>query len=226
MAVYAFSDINWNLKIWEKIKKYIQPNDVCYILGDLIGQGENSYIIAKEALQDSRFVYLLGDKEQQFINGATCDNIEVYIFAIANSIENCFVQWEADGSSSDFIEKLKHLEPRVCYNNANGYKLFMSHYGWNINEEGLNLNISNNNGNLGNLFHVNEKTISIIPDNVIMIHGHLPVSFFEIDEPCWYDDGIKLDICAGKETNSIFLVNLDNFHCIKVLEKGEDVVYE
>ena len=222
MATYAVADIHGNGILWDKIKNFLKPDDKCYILGDLIDRGLSGYRMAKEALEDERFIYLLGDHEEMFVNAACfypqwdTDNFFVYI---SNGGAHTWEQWEMNGADKEFVKKIRYLPRTAEYKSKDGYIFLLSHSGWDFNES-----LTPPKDTLWDREHFKTETKSFVPSEYIMIHGHTPIQYlsswdkYEIGA-LFYDDGLKIDIDMGTEiTKSVCLFNMDTFEEVIIHE--------
>lgn len=225
MAVYAVSDLHGNGKIWSQIKKILTPADRCIILGDLIDRGPNGYAMAKEALDDPRFIYLKGNHEKMFIDAAEdypewTPNMDLYF---NNGGMSTWEKYEFDPNGLDFFKKMNSLPLRMNYtSNDTGYTFLLSHAGWDLNQ-GIIPDIDKYF--TWNRTHLKVKTLEAIPESFIMVHGHTPVQTMEEWDgdlgAVFYDDGLKINLDVDTiNTGYAILFNLDSFDEILVHETG------
>ena len=217
MATYAVSDIHGKGILWHKLKSFLKPEDKCYILGDLIDGGQDGYEMAKEALSDNRFIYLMGDHENLFVKATTSFHREDLVEYISMGGALTYIAWEQDNRNGDFVKKLANLPTFAKYKSKEEYIFLLSHSGWNLNDS-----LNPPKYPLWDRFHFYNKTMSPIPSEYIMIHGHTPIqSFPDVEEylphlkdknevgAIFYDDGLKIDIDLSPLAICVF--NMDTF---------------
>ncbi len=246
MSVYALSDLHGMYELWEKIKKFLQPEDTLYFLGDAADRGPDGYKIMKELLADDRVIYLKGNHEDFFVKGIN----EYLIYGDMN-----YDLWTFDNGGWDtFLEAiedtptiLQSVHNRIfklpffsIYQNENNQLIYLSHAGYYVEE----------------LFEATEKDLlwnrthfrSPWPNkeeykHAFLVHGHTPTPFLKQElvsianfydkEPnfvnndgaIFYCDGHKIDIdCGAFATSATVLLDLDTFETFSF--KASDMTEE
>lgn len=65
--VYAVSDFHGNYKAWANFRSTLNPDDICYVLGDSCDRGEGGIKILEEIMEDERFHYIIGNHDDFII---------------------------------------------------------------------------------------------------------------------------------------------------------------
>ena len=127
---FACSDLHGNYALWEAIKEFLQPDDVLYYLGDATDRGAEGWSILKEMLIDERIHYIVGNHDIMLANRIKYPNSH-YHASIHNSNGgyDTWVDAKADSEALDIAIKIFELPLYAVYENASGFKIFMSHSG-------------------------------------------------------------------------------------------------
>lgn len=246
MSVYACSDLHGQWDLFEELLTYLNPEDKVYFLGDAIDRGIFGWDICKTIINDSRFIYIMGNHEDMMLNCIGNINIENYDLDIGWS--NDIQLWYWNGGEKTYnnfindkmpikekikiLNKLKSLPFYAIYINKKGQKLYLTHAGFEPDTfRGF---IIPKKDYLWNRSHFIADTF-YGKDNEIVIHGHTPNPYLvkEInwykrtnkytykpgDGAYWYADGHKCCIdCGSHYTGTTILLNLDTFEQIKIGE--------
>ena len=210
MSVYAFSDIHGNYGLFCQIKNFLKPDDICYVLGDVIDRGTEGYRILKEILADTRFKMLRGNHEDMFIK--TSKDVlnkdfddwfsEAKDLWYMNGGQPTYRAWKFDNFNIDIIKYLKSLPLHFQYKNY-----YMSHSGYYVDpQSSISKELMHRLlWDRGHIYSTKPNT----PDDIIIIHGHTPT---RDRVPIFYNNNgtLKIDIdCGTALTHKIYLFNLD-----------------
>ena len=226
MSVYACSDIHGNGKLWNKIKDFLNPDDILYYLGDATDRGPDGWAILKEMLNDERIIYIAGNHDIMLANRIR--NPNNYRIANLHHSNGGFHTWEAaenDPEAKEIMVKIHEWPKYAVYENANGLKIFMSHSGSTNIDSDYDLIWDRSE-------YIGTKNYS---DYDVIIHGHTTIPhliedienvhhfYFQDNEEevfkCpewkggayWYH-GNRCDIdCCTILTKQTVLLNLDTF---------------
>ena len=226
MAVYACSDLHGNWELWTEIKNFLKPDDTLYFLGDAADRGDSGWAILKEALADSRIIYIAGNHDIMLADrighphNPFCANLHH-----SNGGGPTWEAAENDPEANDIKIKIRNLPKYAIYENVDGLKIFMSHSG--------SVNIDNDEDLLWDRSeYITSKNYT---DYDVIVHGHTTIPhliedlenihMFYFQEPeaqlfkCpeweggayWYH-GYRCDIdCYTIKTKQTVLLNLDTF---------------
>ena len=61
--VYAVSDFHGNYEAWKNFRSTLNPDDICYVLGDSCDRGDGGIKILEEIMEDERFRYIIGNHD-------------------------------------------------------------------------------------------------------------------------------------------------------------------
>ena len=70
MSNFAVSDLHGHLKLYNKIKKFLKPEDTVYCLGDCGDRGPDAWETIKAVAKDEQFIYLKGNHEDMLVKAA------------------------------------------------------------------------------------------------------------------------------------------------------------
>lgn len=230
MAVYACSDLHGHMELYTQIKEYIHPEDVVYFLGDAGDRGPQCWETIKVVYNDKQFIYLKGNHETLLTEAMndylhpTGYSSNAYMILIQNGGLKTFDEWEEDGNSEEWIERLNSLPIYAKYQNPKGQVIYLSHAGftpvWNgiTNDTWLPEDIDL----LWDREHFWDKwDMCNFPDSMV-VHGHTPAHYihrelgYRLDEyklgAYWYCDKHKICIdCGTYVTKTACLLNLDTW---------------
>ena len=223
--VFACSDLHGNWELWDAIKKFLQPDDKMFYLGDATDRGPDGWAILKEMLKDERISYIVGNHDIMLAD--RIGNPHSYRIANLHHSNGGHPTWlaaEEDPEAQEIKDKIRSLPKYAVYENADGLKIFMSHSG--------STNIDNDEDLIW------DRTCFITSKNFtdydVVIHGHTTIphliqdldeinTFYAMDgkEPIkleeweggayWYH-GWRCDIdCCTILTKQTVLLDLDTF---------------
>ena len=230
MAVYCCSDIHGNIKLFNKIKEFIQPHDTVYFLGDAGDRGPDGYQIIKEIAKDIRFKYIKGNHEDMLVKAGIDfykygDTDRDYHLLISNGGYDTFNDMLADPAGETLIYHLRRLPTHLEYINTNRIRCFLSHAGFNpmLDDDNKEIIFPSDYDLMWNRDHYYgcyEYDGNLA--NSVVIHGHTPIPYLAEDinisqwarnpGPLWYDHHSK--VCLDNmsfSTNMIYLLDLDTF---------------
>lgn len=223
----VFSDLHGQYKLWEKIKSFIEPDDVVYCLGDCADRGPDGWKIIKEVLDTPNITYIRGNHEQFLI-------------------DNDYRLWKLNGGDST-IEAMQREDDterrriRVAlintplyesYINKDGTEIYLCHAGFDPeiirywSDEEL----------LWNRYHISRAWPQEYKDDTMkIIHGHTPRQVMDQfigrkdrrpkgdTGAYWYCDGHKCCIDQGSVvSNAALLLDLDTFEEYIFVTGSED----
>lgn len=132
--VYAVSDLHGNYELWQKIKNYLQPNDMLYILGDCADRGKYGWAIIKEVLEDDRIDYIRGNHDQ-FILDSWKDNYSMGNIWYYNGGLDTYNAMLADPNAEKTLRKLQETSLYCIYCAKNDNLIHLSHAGLSPTED-------------------------------------------------------------------------------------------
>lgn len=247
MNVYACSDLHGQWDLFEELMTYINLDDKIYFLGDAIDRGLFGWDICKTIINDSRFIYIMGNHEDMMLNCIGNINIENYDLDIGwnsdiklwywNGGEKTYNNFINDKMPTEekikIIKKIKRLPYFDTYINQKNNVIYLTHAGFDPD--------SLRNDYITKENYLWDRSHYIADDfygdsNEIVIHGHTPNPYLvkEInwhkkkenkynykygDGAFWYAGGHKCCIdCGAHYTGTTVLLNLDTFEEIKIGE--------
>ena len=216
---YAFSDIHGNYNLFRQIKSFLQPDDVCFVLGDCVDRGKDGYAIIKEIMQDKRFVCLKGNLEELFALSVLTRQPEHIQCWLQNGGRPTFDAFVKGSPTIKWIEKLSKLPMFVEYKNADEITYIMSHSGFDYNSPETARNYTEDREHY--------RKFNEIPDKTVLIHGHTPFQYLpaigvkgeylkcnNCKQKVFYsyNDGHKIDIdCGTDKSKFIALYCFDDY---------------
>lgn len=219
MARYVISDLHGRYDLFEKIKTFLQPEDIVYVLGDCADRGPEGWKIIEEVRYNPQFIYIKGNHEDMLVDAMRGDPLLSYM----NGGKITLHQWKeithADPEWKFYFNKLPTKE--VIYNNK-GQEIILTHAGYTPadgyepTEEDL----------LWDRYHLDDEWEDGY-ENTFIIHGHTPISHmnhYMWDAPTrdfrgafWYcedTNGVKhkcnID-CGAVATGCAVMLDLDTF---------------
>jgi calcineurin-like phosphoesterase family protein len=225
MSTYVVSDIHGVYPIFEQIKKFLKPEDKCYVLGDCADRASEGWKIIQEVIKDNRFIYLKGNHEQLLIDAADQYNLygdyysEDYYVLCSNGGEQTFLNWTYTPYRNEWLYKLKELPTQAKYINTSGKEILLSHAGYTPgkNEYEWDEDL------LWDRKHFTDEWDEEKYPNSIIVHGHTPTLYVDAElkkirdkriEPgaYWYCNDHKVCIDNGTfATGYSTLLDLDTF---------------
>lgn len=230
--VYACSDLHGMYDLYRQVKKFLQPDDKVYFLGDAVDRGPQSWKTFHSIINDEQFIYIKGNHEDMLADAIT-DYIEsdgrISNFCYGyfeNGGVNTFESWLQNGAYEQWVEVLDCLSYLETYTNIKGQKIFLSHAGFTPRKKTFEIST---NELLWDRKHCGDNWITKKDfDNIFVIHGHTPVDYLYqshgYSQPregeqrvFWYCSDTnnikhKCDIDLGCwVSNKIALLDLDTF---------------
>ena len=226
MRKYACSDLHGRMDLYDKIKSFVQPEDIIYFLGDAIDRGPQPWLVAETIYNDPQFVYLKGNHEDMLVQALNDNKSKKIIEGIEVNSHEADIIWCDNGGSNTYyelrdrsenpglwIDRLDKLPTIRVVQNTMGLKIILTHSGYTPPQIG---------DRLWNRSHFYDPwPIDSEFDNVIMVHGHTPVQLMEKYFPVKksstnyqliydYCDGHKINIDIGAVwTGAVALLDLD-----------------
>ena len=222
MISWACSDLHGHLKAYDKIKKFINPDDVVFCLGDCGDRGPDPWETIKTVAKDEQFIYLKGNHEDMLVKAAR----EVFNFEFnpycekqrilaSNGGMETLDQLLGEEKPEQWVNYLNKLPTHITYINKKEQEIFLSHAGctfWKDDE----FTLPSEKDMLWDRLHFydNAKLLG----KPIVVHGHtskwriaselgilVPTGALE------YADGKKYCIDAATyRKGRIILLNLDS----------------
>lgn len=173
---YCITDLHGQYQLWEKIKSYIDATDTLYFLGDAIDRGPNGLKIMLELLEMPNVIYLKGNHENFFVEGAVASlndfNPPLWVHSNGGytTVEEIHNKWNKDNPTdvtelSKIVKKIRNLPYKAEYINKKGQKIRLSHSGyWDY--------LDANDNYCWDRKHILESWD--YEDNSFIVHGHTP----------------------------------------------------
>lgn len=229
MSVYAISDLHGRKDLYDKVCKFLKPEDKVICLGDCGDRGPNSWELIKAVYENPQWEYIKGNHEDLLTEGMRLylgmpehtGYINLMHALEQNGTLATLSSWVDEGADKVWLDKLTNLPAAHTYGNARGLTLLLSHSGyWGLDEYDL----------IWNREHILCARPEYAKDTMI-IHGHTPIQLlvkelnkqaeklhldecWSLDEPgvVWYCDNYKIDIdCGSVWSDYTTLLNLDTF---------------
>lgn len=218
MSVYALADLHGCFNLFQKVKTFLNPEDIVYVLGDCGDRGPESWKTIKAVYKDPQFIYLKGNHEDMFVqamkNARNADNSFGglgYKLLRINGGKNTFKDWLKEDNKYKWITNLSNLPVFTTYTNKNNIRILLNHSG---SDE-----FSSEKEMIWDRSHF-ENWSSKNYD--LIVHGHTPSILLHEDlnqdiktfKPgaYWYCDNHKIDLDCGSVWSGItVLFNLDTF---------------
>lgn len=127
--VFAVSDLHGQYDLWKQIQKFLQSDDVLYMLGDAADRGPDGWKIIKEALKDPRVVYIRGNHDQ-FLIDSWKDDWRLHNLWYYNGGYDTYEAAAADEWRDEYANLLNHTKHLVKFRNKNKQLIFLSHAGF------------------------------------------------------------------------------------------------
>lgn len=228
MSIYVISDLHGHLEVYEAIKRFLQPEDVVYCLGDCGDRGPEGWATIKAVYNDPQWIYIKGNHEDMLVD-AMKEYLEDDRWNDARSLLNynggylTFQEWKKEGCSQAWIKKLQDLPERVTLEN-NGKIWEFTHAGFTPGR------LSYITGQFQPDYIWNRRHFQARwpadeeYKNTIVIHGHTPIPhnmvLMEDFEPgaYVYCDGHKINIDNGGFFTGKF--------CLYDIETGDEHIFE
>lgn len=135
IAVYAASDWHASPLAWEQVKKFLQPDDTLYYLGDATDRGsgidrDGGWYIMKSMLRDPQVIYLKGNHDQMLAEAILYPNdYRTYSLCCQNGGGDTLLAAAGDSAAQEVAKKLLSLPLYATYKRPNGKLIYMSHSG-------------------------------------------------------------------------------------------------
>lgn len=232
MAVYACSDLHGNMKLYNQIKLFLDPEDKVYFLGDANDRGKYGWELIKTIYNDPQFIYLRGNHEDMFIAAALdslktrgkTDNITMLF---QNGGAKTLSGFAKDGRPLEWLDKIMKLPTHAEYENENGQIILMSHAGYTPKLEGENIILPCDDDLLWGRDHIFDEWDYESFEDYIVVHGHTPTVYLASDlnypdeevplGPLWYDNHHKVGIDnACYFTGAVCLLDLDLLEAVVI----------
>lgn len=233
MSVYAISDLHGRYDFFEEVKKFLKPEDICYVLGDCGDRGPDGWKTIKAVYDDPQFIYLKGNHEDMMVQSMK----DYFYYLEANEVNDFFYyshawrltcnnggrktfeDWLKTEFPKQWIERLENLPLFITYANSSGKQIYLTHAGFTpwVGETPLDEEL------LWDRNHLIDDWIEC-PEDVYIIHGHTPTPYMDdylyrkdrvkefVPGARTYCRGHKINIdCGACFTGYCVLLNLDTF---------------
>lgn len=235
MNRYAIADLHGRLDLFNKVKEYLNADDIVYALGDFGDRGPWSWETLKAALDDPQFIYLMGNHDLFLIEAIEeyydiLKNNSQYSYKLCGSEKSqsfkllrlnngldTFYGWAAEPERDKYFQKLKQLplEIRLAALDRR-HMIYLTHAGYTPSILGPHTVYDL----LWDRDHICDEWYQ--SNENIMIHGHTPIDILmyllEVkdlpydctDGCCVYCGGSKICIDMGAhDTKQTLLLNID-----------------
>lgn len=210
MKVYAVADLHGNYAAYEAIKRFIQPEDRVYCLGDCGDRGPQSWETITAVYNDPQFIYIKGNHEDLLVNAMKewipeHINGNEYNLLSCNGGSRTFKAWKNGPERNKWVGRLNNLPTLLTYTNTSGQTIILTHAGYTPPT------LPRVDELLWSRDHFNDEWPEG-EENHIIVHGHTPTSYMAWDtyEVFKYCDGHKIDIdILTWRTNKVALLDLD-----------------
>ena len=241
MSIYAVSDLHGNLKIYNKIKEFLKPEDLLIVLGDCGDRGSDGWEIIKDVYRNAgpngNMIYIKGNHEDLLVNALeeyldNCFGMEVQLLFQNGGYEtfNQLISTTAEENIKEWCRRLKDLPTHYILpmeNENKGKYFYLTHAGGTSSEITGMTSKEMNKYFIWNRSGIEQEEPL---ENIIWVHGHTPVFYFpqagrdvkENPKAKWYSDNRKVCIDMGTFVTGISCVlNLDTFEEHYFDETGE-----
>lgn len=205
---YCFSDLHGELGLFKQIQEFLQKDDTCYILGDVIDRGEHGITILKEVMKDKRFKMLLGNHEQMLIEQLK-DLADGYTDFYGYFQNGGLPTWEefimsSEEEQGEIYQFITHLPIKVQYKDK-----ILCHAGYHPG-----VSVETKEVLLWDRSHLDYT--SPIAGEEYIIHGHTPSCFIQegyFGVLQYHEKKICLD-CGTPYSKKIGILDLDSLEII------------
>jgi len=216
--IYAISDIHGNYALFKKAVNFLKEDDELIVLGDAIDRGSDGFKILREIANNPQIQFTLGNHEDMFMKFIKDENdAELRKLYFGNGGFQTFVSYkEAPYEERVCVDKLLMSSLYGLGLKLGGIQFFLSHAGC---YENFQFPIESRNF-LWNREYYN-PTHKKIPSNVIVVHGHTPMSeIYPADELGVYNNGRTICLDTGFNSGKLHLFCLDTLE-ITVIKEDE-----
>jgi calcineurin-like phosphoesterase family protein len=224
MSNYAISDLHGEFLLYDKVCKFLKPEDKVYFLGDATDRGGRSFRTMQAILSNPQWIYLCGNHEDMLADAIyeyyEGDSTECYMELVSNGGLSTFDSWMQNGASFEWYNIIKKLPTYETYYNNNGILILLSHAGFTPEwKDGHILIPSSRSQLLWDRKHLDDNNWDEEHlGNVACVHGHTPQSYQIPEEQeweqgaHWYCNNHKINIdCGAHWTKYTVLLDLDTF---------------
>lgn len=228
MATYAIGDLHGRLDLLNSLQAWLQPDDTVIALGDYIDRGEHPWETLKAVLKDERFIALMGNHEDSFLDvlwDETGDALQEHIVNYGPETLEGFL---ADNNRDAVIDYVTNLPIMYEYRNASGKQIILTHAGFTpkVGEDMESIEAGKLLWDRNHMYDPwDEENFS----NTIVVHGHTPIELMDFNfhrgdtspRPLWYAGGHKCNLDVGAVWNDILVVlDLDTFEYFLIDAEG------
>ena len=213
MRTLAFSDLHGQYSLWKQIKKFIQPDDKVYCLGDCADRGPDGWKIIKEVLETPNITYIRGNHEQFILD-------EDYMLWRYNGGDPTIDAAELDTDENwNWVKEQLAATPLLCdYVNKKDVHIVLCHAGFDPEL----VQLWDDNELLWNRTHLDYSWPKGW-EKYVIVHGHTPIPYIKDyvalkehipkeDEAYWYCNWHKCCIdMLSFQTKKAIVLDLDTF---------------
>lgn len=226
---YAVSDLHGCLHMYKRIKKFLQPDDRVYCLGDCGDRGPHCWETLKAILNDPQFTLLKGNHEDMLVQaledyfdhpGYQYD--DAFWLLCHNGGRNTFMEFLNDNSEAEqkrICKQIKNLPDRMTYYNKQGQEVILTHSGYTPRVGEIPRDTIWDRSHFTTKWPKDKEF-----ENTILVHGHTPIDL-QIEEympkkqrtkwefgAYWYCDNHKVNIdCGTVWVDHTVLLDLDTW---------------
>lgn len=224
----ACSDLHGSGKLWDKIKEFLRPGDILFMLGDAGDRGPDSWRVLKESILHPQIYYILGNHDVMFLDYLK-HNSEFDMVWFRNGGDRTWSKAKNDPNLEIVANKLEERPYHKIYINDSGLKIYLNHSG-RVSEDPDD-----------ELWDRRHYFFDNIPEEYdIIVHGHTPIdsmiedfSYRKITDfkwdyghVCYYHGNTKINIdCGARWEGFTVLLDLDTFEEHVIGEVKEGVVW-
>lgn len=237
MSIYAVSDLHGNLKIYNRIKEFLKPEDLLMVLGDCGDRGSDGWEIIKDVYRNAgpngNMIYIKGNHEDMLVNALeeyldNCFGMEVQLLFQNGGYEtfNQLISTTAEENIKEWCRRLKDL-PTNYMLPLNNKTILLTHAGGTSTTVKELTEREKDKYFIWNRIGLEEDEPN---ENYLWIHGHTPVFYFpqagrdvkENPKAKWYSNNRKVCIDMGTFITGISCVlDLDTLEEHYFDETGE-----
>lgn len=212
MSIYAVSDLHGNLKIYNKIKEFLKPEDLLIVLGDCGDRAQHGWDIIKDVYQNAgpngNMIYIKGNHEDMLVNALeeyldNCFGSEIQLLFHNGGYEtfNQLISTTAEEDIKEWCRRLKDL-PTNYMLPLNNKTILLTHAGGTSTTVKELTEREKDEYFIWNRIGIEEDEPN---ENYLWVHGHTPVFYFpqagrdvkENPKAKWYSDNRKVCIDMG-----------------------------
>ena len=212
MSILAVSDLHGNLKIYNRIKEFLKPEDLLIVLGDCGDRDLHGWDIIKDVYQNAgpngNMIYIKGNHEDMLVNALeeyldNCFGMETQLLFQNGGYEtfNQLISTTTEENIKEWCRRLKDL-PTNYMLPLNNKTILLTHAGGTSTTVKVLTEREKDEYFIWNRIGIEEDEPN---ENYLWVHGHTPVFYFpqagrdvkENPKAKWYSDNRKVCIDMG-----------------------------